>query len=1110
MNKRNKRMTLNEPVNINNLKRILKNFNILQQNKYSVWTNNEGEYKHRHLVPILNKYLKSIKVSKITGIGFKQVEYVPSIKRQDKGRIYPKNSEGLIAFPKYIRNYILTDPKNKPLVIDIDIKNAHPTIYYQFLEKDGYDIKNINLLNNYNNNRDEWIKMYPDIKNIVICALNSAQYFDKVDNKQSALIKQIWKSQQWISQKYNLKNLTELKTFVYNKNCEIEREIIEVAFKFFKSKNIEPLIYAYDGFCIENSDNNYKNIRLYLKELNQHIWDILNFKIEFGSKDIQNDKKLIEILENSDRLLQLENTTKIKLNPGHFISDYFGNINILTDDVKEDIIVLKASMGFGKTWYVYKCLRALGIDQVTAISILNRISLVGNVCFDYEFVNSYLEEDTNERINGYNKTTAICCESLYKFTPETLQNCDYLILDEFMSILTQFQSSGTHKGNLSTNQNIFWGLIRSVKKVIILDANVEKATIDFIKFIRGEKSKVVSYQIEPRNSKEIQYTEFPQLMPFLISEVIAGKKFVIPITQSIIIGNQIKAELENARKGIKVLYLNRDTKDEYNIYIRDTSKWSEFDVVMYSPTISSGVSCVVKDHFDFVACFFTSSTCNAYESGQMIGRLRTPKTNKIYIVLDTSKSNPIYNKYPMSRKDLLKHLYMNQYDLFNKHKIELDRKFNFETFREEIVLNERMELFLHTTEFQLYQYKSYKLFLDIALENSYICDFKTFEGIETWITEQGKPTNELTTFAENIKQSAYDRDSKIITATPCTEDEAVILEKEMKTDCNEYKKYQLLKKSHIPKLDEMVKTLTDTCPNRPQNEIQAKIYRRVIKNDIPAVKKLQRIFYFRKTDKQEQEYEIYNGGLNPLLENFEDDTNSVVIDEDITFKSIWYDSLLKNDITAEECRTIWKGDMVKVYYTEMILKKFFGSKFLWNAVELKNDDYMKGKFELYKWVINPKNYVKHGGEFKYTMKNRFENLFDISIRESKIKQDDNWETFFHPDRNNEHNFDLQKILSCCNMSFKRVGKQKHVRKDGVREEVPRNIKLSMNHPLILDERYPHNITINPDKLKKGWNKDWIPTIFKKPKYRLILQNETETIPVDLELYKQSVFYNVEI
>lgn len=1107
MNKRTP-MTLIEPVNINNLKLILKNFNILQQNKYSLWTNKEGEHKHKNLIPILNKYLKSITNSKVVGLGFKQVDYIPSIKKQLHGRIYPKNSEGLIAFPKYIRNFILTDTKGKPLVIDIDIKNAHPTIYYQFLEKDGYDMTKINLLNDYNTNRDEWVQMYPDIKNIVICALNSAQYFDSLDNKQSALIQQIWQSQQWIKQKYDLENLTELKEFIYNKNCEIEREIIELAFKFFKSKNIEPQIYAYDGFCIENTENNSRNIRQYLKELNQHVWDILEYKVEFVCKPIQNDKRLIEILENSERLLQLENTTKIKLKPGQFISDYFGSVNILTDDIKEDIIVFKGAMGDGKTWYLYKCLRTLGHDHVTAISILNRISLVGNVCFDYDFVNSYLEDDTksSEKIDGYHKTTAICCESLHRFTPETLQNCDYLILDEFMSILTQFQSIGTHKGNLSTNQNIFWGLIRKVKKVIILDANVEKSTIDFIKFIRGEKSQVVSYQIEARKEKEIQFTGFPQLMPFLISEVIAGKKFVIPITQSIIIGNQIKAELENARRGVRVLYLNRDTKDEYDIYIRDTSKWAEFDVVMYSPTISSGVSCVVKDHFDFVACFFTSSTCNAYESGQMVGRLRTPKTNKIYIVLETKNVHPVYNKYPMNRKDLLKHLYMNQYDLFNKHKIELDKKFNFETFREEIVCNERMELFLHTTEFQLYQYKSYKLFLDIALENSYICDFKPFEGLETWITTDGKAKDELREFGESVKFSAYERDAAIITSEPCTDEEALILEREMKTDCNEYKKYQLLKKSCIPKLDERVKTITHKSEALPV-VVQAKIYRSVIANDIPAVKKIKRILNSR-SDKSKG-VEVYYG-LNPLLEETKTPDTDILIDEDITFQPIWNDTLIYRDMTAEQCRQIWKADMTKVYYTEMILKKFFGSKFLWHAVQLTNEEYMSAKFELYKWVMNPKNYVKHGGEFKYTMKKRLENLFDINIRETRIRPEDTWETFFKPERRNDQVIDIQKILSCCNLSFNFVGKRKQVMKNGVREEVVRSRKLSMNQPLILDERYPHNITIDAKKLEKGWNKDWIPTIYNKPKQRLILQNVQDIPPVDLELYKQSVFYNVDI
>ena len=1106
---------MKERINFDNLTLILKSWDLLQKNKYSLWTNDEGDFKHKGLLNILNRYMSDISKCKDSEIGLKQVHYEPSVKKSlTRGRIYPKDSCGIIAFPKYIRNFCLIDKKGVPLVIDIDIVNAHPVFFYHVMQKEDYPLEDLKTFRDYLDNRADWIEEFgSEIKNQVICVLNCSESIRYSDSKVESLACELWKAQKWLMKKHNLKDMSAIKEFIYNANCKMERDIIENAFEYVRKLGIEPEIYAYDGFCIPNSKEFQKDpskVVEFLSGLNAHIAKDIAVdmpQIRFVSKPIVNDHKLIDILKDADKSIQLENCNKVTLEKNKFIGDIFNGKNILDfKDYAEDVIVFKGPMGDGKTFYIYNCikkLRDIEGSSVTTISILNRVSLVGNVCFDYPFVSSYLERQKDETLlHGIGRATAICCESLHRFTAQTLQKCDYLILDEFMSILTQLQSVGTHKGNLSTNQNIFWGLVRNVKKVIIMDANIERQTIDFIKFIRRGGS-VLSYEIAPRKDKEIIFTEEDQMIPYLEKSASEGKRFAIPITRNIQYGDAIKSKLEST--GAKVLYINQTTKEQYAEYISDTTKWTEYDIIMYSPTISSGVSCTVENHFDFVACFFSGNTSNPYESSQMIGRVRYPKTNKIYINLNLSTPHPIYNKNPMNRSELVKHLYLNQYELYNKHKLELDKKFNFETFREEIVHNERMELFLHTTEFQLFQYKSFKFFLETALKNSYNCTFTEANEVELkqWNTE------EAVEFKEQIEQNQLINAQNILNARTLTKSEANEMEVEMKTNTFEYKKYQIVSKSRIPDFQGWMK-------HKIENGHDHKDIIKIVESFIaPTVKKLYKIFKSQKTtddalsinEKMEQA-----GVYNPLEldEFFESNPH---MESDIQFNSLFYNALFDQELSAKDCIDLWRGTLVKVQYAEFVLKKFFGSKFLWEQITLTNDEFKKAQFELYKFIYNPKNKVKHGGDFKYTIKKRFEMLFNMHLTGKPVGEGDDYKTFF--EKNTETKIaknkpiPLESILECCNLVFKQVGKRKQTRVDGKRVEIPRDYMLQMNCQVILDDRYPHKFNIVSPT---GEIKSRAATPEEQKLIPVVMSDSLQLTPreTDVELYKSSVFYNLNI
>ena len=69
--------------------------------------------------------------------------------------------------------------------------------------------------------------------------------------------------------------------------------------------------------------------------------------------------------------------------------------------------------------------------------------------------------------------------------------------------------------------------------------------------------------------------------------------------------------------------------------LRDVNQtWLNYTVVMYSPTITAGISFEQK-HFDKVFCYFTNMSCDVLSCIQMIGRVRDVGDREINICLES-------------------------------------------------------------------------------------------------------------------------------------------------------------------------------------------------------------------------------------------------------------------------------------------------------------------------------------------------------------------------------------------------------------------------------------------------------------------------------------------
>jgi len=1094
-------MSLIEYVNYHNLKKIIKLYPTLIKNGFNLFENSEDGIKYyNNLYPILSKYLTKINTIN-EQIGHVKINYIPSkqdqtlkgnnlIPKKTKGRVYPEKGVGLVAFPRDIRNYLMHDADGRPMVVDVDIKNCHPVIYYQWLLKHGYDKQKIPLLSDYIAHRDKWILLYgKQIKEEIIAVLNCCQKLmiatnsdrtgdvDKLEN----LIKEIWSTQDWIRDKYKLTHLKDVKSFIYNNNTRVEREIIDIAIDYTRTALNDPnavSVYAYDGFCIQTKSlSKYSPEGMipldFFDKLSEVVFTNTGYSVKFVNKPLEIDPKLKDYLENhsTGQILKTPNNNKVlHLEPGKFISDYIPE-NILVD-FKEDILVFKSGMGDGKTWKIYNDLNKLRAKMgITSISILNRVSLIDNVKYDYPFVYSYREptkmsedngsEPSHHGIHGVGRSTVICCESLYRLTDSTRLECKYLILDEIMSLLPQMICSETHKKNMKCNQENFLGLIKSVEKIIILDANITSDAIDFIKSIRGSGS-VRQWEISPRRHRKVFMGNEEQVLEKLNTSLLQGNKIFVACTRSVDFGNGIMATFKQRFPSLKMVYINSRNKSEEAIseLLSRTDKWREYDLLMISPCISTGVSCTVRDHFDECFAFFSNKSTNPLDSSQQLGRIRYPKTNNIYVNIHIGPANA--GKYRLGIKtetQVLKMLYHNTHGLYSMNADCIDTKFDYSTVMRTLEKSPRLDLFVYNYATQSKLYTLYEYYFRQAMENTYICEYPIWEGSE------GSGKELQIEIKEEVKISKEDYAKQIFTAPNITQSEADLLELNQTHQNNfSYKKFIYTCKLSLTSYD----LDNFTKANITDDKGWSRIKNNADANIIPTVKNIKE-YVFASTpgtfeiDKNEATQSLSNI-FNPILKI----TNPVYNAQGI----------------QEDADKLFKARVLKFNFITQILQSCWNSKYLYQTLKITQDEFDQGFDKFKKWYYSLCTPLPEQGVFNY---HRVRDLFGISYRDRK--------EFDKLDQAKRKDM-INSILSSAGLIFRTTGR-KRVRKGDKREYINEGLVLELVYPVLLN-RYLE--IAPPSSAKSDWNltPECLPLI------------TSGSIPVMSEdwmsLYKASVFY----
>ena len=275
-------MDFSEKIDIENGKYLLSLTN--EQWKDLLNTSEKDNWNGENIYSNMDVYVKELKKWLKTAVkdmelhGKITTEYKYSSTMVDCGRMYVKGF-GVQRLTRELRGFLVKDQ-----CIDLDMKNAHPTLMFAILKNMLGDEakKQFKYLHNYINNRDKWLTDYGCSKVDILKAMNSAwefktsnQYLAKLDKEFKTIQKFFWDSLEEnlelpatiISRKATFKKNKEGR-FLNTVLCYYENNVLQEVMNLDEIKD-DVHTPMFDGFTLGHSYIGYIDEQL-TEFLNKH------------------------------------------------------------------------------------------------------------------------------------------------------------------------------------------------------------------------------------------------------------------------------------------------------------------------------------------------------------------------------------------------------------------------------------------------------------------------------------------------------------------------------------------------------------------------------------------------------------------------------------------------------------------------------------------------------------------------------------------------------------------------------------------------------------------------------------------------------------------------
>lgn len=362
-----------------------------------------------------------------------------------------------------------------------------------------------------------------------------------------------------------------------------------------------------------------------------------------------------------------ERYTNPAICPSHVQYHYYESHKVtsaILDDIRmmtDGPVIVRAPMGSGKTQGL---LRKLMQESDRGVAIAHRVSLIGNM---WDVLS---RDDNRQRIKAdilhyqdagaseqapWARKLTICVNSIIKGCWQPLmRNHDFLGFDEATQGLRATLSGKAMKHPVAVFNALIDGIAHTDGQALLVDADASDMLVqicelamkrrDEIGLRSWQKIHVVELRTDTRaelpdgtlQARRVFYTDVNRVMSEALDSAERDEKFLLA-TDSKAFADQLLLLLRESYPDKRWLYVSQDTKPEPEVdaFTNAPNKLaSQYDGLIYSPAISSGVSIEVPHFTRHYGVFYGQVVPS--DAIQMLRRDRT--ANEFVIGLGTLNS----------------------------------------------------------------------------------------------------------------------------------------------------------------------------------------------------------------------------------------------------------------------------------------------------------------------------------------------------------------------------------------------------------------------------------------------------------------------------------------
>lgn len=294
---------------------------------------------------------------------------------------------------------------------------------------------------------------------------------------------------------------------------------------------------------------------------------------------------------------------------------------VIPDTAK--LVGIKSAIGTGKTEALTKVVKQAIANHQKVLVIGHRIKLVEQLCqrFGLPYITE-INDYPDQKCLGY----GLCIDSLHEksqanFNPHDWQNA-VIVIDEIEQVIWHCLNSETCTNNRVSILRCFKQLIQVVLekkgKILVADADLSDVSLDYLVALSGIclKPFIIKNYWKPTLKETWQAYHYLETTPkYFLHGLVdhirqGGKPFICLSAQKVTSkwGTQtLESYLRKQFPNSNILRIDSQSltdpnHDAYQCITRLNDILTNYDIVLSSPAIETGISIDIKDHFSSVWC----------------------------------------------------------------------------------------------------------------------------------------------------------------------------------------------------------------------------------------------------------------------------------------------------------------------------------------------------------------------------------------------------------------------------------------------------------------------------------------------------------------------------